>query len=62
MSVIEKTAEYTVYESPQTQQPPLHARMPGVAQVPSGDRRRSYNCVRTGQSTSCAVPLGTESA
>jgi len=37
MSIIEKIAEYTVYESPQTQQPPLHARMPGVAQVPSGE-------------------------
>jgi len=34
--MIEKIAECTVYESPGTQLRPLHARMPGVAQVPSG--------------------------
>ncbi len=37
MSIIEKIAEHTIYASCETQQPPLHARMPGVAQASSGE-------------------------
>lgn len=37
MSVIQKVAEHTVYESPPSRQPPLNARFAGVVQVPSGD-------------------------
>lgn len=36
MAVIEKIGEFTIYESPKSQQPPLHARFPGVVQLPSG--------------------------
>jgi len=37
MSIIEKLTEHTVYESPQSQQGPVHARFPGMVQLPSGE-------------------------
>jgi len=42
MSIIEKIAEHTIHASPETQQPRLHARMPGVAQAASGDLVAMY--------------------
>lgn len=36
MSIIEKLAERTVYESPESARPRLHARFPGIVQLPSG--------------------------
>jgi len=42
VSIIEKIAEHTIYASPETQQPPLHARMPGVEQTASGDLVAMY--------------------
>ena len=42
MAVIEKTAERTVYASPATQVPAMHARMPGIAQLPSGELVAMY--------------------
>ena len=37
MSAIEKLGEYVVYESLASREPRLHARMPGIEQLPSGE-------------------------
>ena len=42
MPAIKKINETNVYESPTLQRPPLHARMPGIAQLPSGELVAMY--------------------
>ena len=42
MNMIERCAEYTVYESPRSQTPPLHARMPGISKTASEDLIAMY--------------------